>query len=260
MVVHSSESIPEAQERLDLWVRHFSALLGLRVESCLWVTGNPTRSRLIRNLMGCVHYFEIPQAIDRYERTWKPNALNSPWGLKSGPNFQFFPILLRMSELHPEEWVLQLESDVVPLRQVSQDDLGIDFTDLWVVGALTHEAALGNLERTLWGHLNGVAFYHVGSSDFLRFLKAIWQTSLLYFLHQRPDYAYDCLSSPDLWEALPSTLRHHWQSEQRRFATLPGMVNMSSLPPNKITQLISEFPPESIPWLLHGRMAGNPSD
>ena len=257
MVAHSSESIAEARKRLDSWVESFGDLFGNRIETCLWVTGTTSDLPSAHGSTGCVHFFEIPKGLDYYERTWKSKFFDSTWGLKSGPNFQFFAILSEMSRLHPQDWVLQLESDVFPLRAVRRDDLGIDFTNLWVVGALTHQAALPMLEEQLWSHINGAAFYHVGSNDFMKFLRGVWQTSLLYILHNRPDYAYDCLTSPPVWEKLPANLRVQWRSAQKRFATLPGMINMSSLSPTAVADLMSGFSPGIMPWLLHGPLEGH---
>jgi hypothetical protein len=216
--------------------------------------GKVPKNLPVSNFEGCVHFYPIRQEIDRYVRMWTPKTPPSPWGLKSGPNSQFFSILSEMARLHPEDWVLQLESDVFSLRPLVPEDFSADFDNLWVLGARTHPSALHTLEDSLWNHLNGAAFYRVGSQDFIRFLRGVWQTSLLFMLHKRPDYAYDCLSSPPVWESLPPDLREKWKAARVYFASTPGMINASSLTRLEARKLVSQFTPGASPWFFHGRI------
>lgn len=251
MVAHSSEPLEDASEALHQWSQRFRSLYGAEIRSCLWITGASADRVSFSNLPGCVHVHQMNPEVDRYVRVWDPGVPRLPWGLKSGPNSQFFAILSRMAKLHNEGWVLQLEADVHSLRPIKPTDLPSHSDDLWVMGALTHKSGLRTLERRLWGHLNGAAFYHIGNPQFRRFLNTVWKPSLLYLLHQRPDYAYDCLSSPAVWDLLPEGLKSGWVSAYRHLRASPGMVNASSLDPNQVSGLVSELQGGVLPWFLH---------
>ena len=195
---------------------------------CVWVTGQNLPDVVIGG--ACIHYLELDDAIDFYARSALQKTPWSPWGLKSGPNFQFFEILRRTHELHDTEWVLQLESDTVPLREVEQDDIGwiLDSDDAWVAGSSATYAEAQSLSTATANHLNGAAFYRVGDSEFIDFLCMTWARSLLHIASVRPALAYDSLTSPGVWRELPRDLRASWEENKGRFRNVTGMVNLSN--------------------------------
>lgn len=254
MVVHSSQSLLEATRRLDDWVSTLADAGQPDVPSCLWVTGHDVEKLPLDEETYCVHRLLVPREVDRYIRTWDPRARWSPWGLKSGPNFQFFRVLEETHAAHPEQWVFLLETDVVPLRPPTPDDLRLDMDSLWVVGAHQHPAVLRHLDANLWNHLNGAALYHVGDAQFRAFLESVWKPSLLYLLHENPTLAYDCLTSPELWSLLPELLQGAWEEHSSRFSSAPGMINASSLSGSRARGVARESRADTALWLLHARL------
>jgi hypothetical protein len=252
MVVHTTESLETAVRRLDEWVSNFDALGFGRPPSCLWVTGvSPDYG--VEDVGGhCVHTLAIPEGLDRYVRTWNPRTPRSPWGLKSGPNFQFFRIISAISTLHREQWSLQLESDVVPLRPVKKDDFIGEFRGRWVVGAHNHPEVLNPIDPMLWGHINGSAFYRVGDPDFIEFIAAVWIPSLLYLLHENPTLAYDCMTAPPVWASLPAPLREAWLATRDQFSFSSGMINASSLSKKEAESALRSM--NEMPWFLHAQL------
>lgn len=224
---------------------------------CVWVTGQGVVQRDIPG--ACFHFLPIPSVLDGYATSPLRKMSWTPWGQKSGPNVQFFHILRLMRSLHDAEWVLQLESDTVPVRDVKEEDIPwvLNDSEGWVVGASTAHADHASLSQSTAQHLNGAAFYRVGDSGFMNFLETTWVQSLLYFLRYRPALAYDVLSSPALWQTLPPHFRADWETQSHRFVPSPHMVNLSNrlaLSLDVITQLklvSSAAMGDSDPWLLH---------
>jgi hypothetical protein len=250
MTIHSTESIAVASEKLKEWVKTFSDLTGRDVPSCLWITGNPTETEHPEAGDHCNHSLFLPPEVDRYVRNWNSREPWSPWGQKSGPNYQFFEVLRQAAEIHSEEWLFQLETDVTLLRLPRADDFGEELTGSWIVGSENHSAVLRNLDLRLWEHINGAAFYRVGDHEFRAFLEEVWKPSLLFLLSAEPALAYDCLTSPAIWGDLPDPLKTSWWNARDRFVKLPGMVNASSLTRQKAEVVLQNLPDD--PWLFHG--------
>jgi hypothetical protein len=252
MTVHSTESVAVASSKLTKWVETFSDLTGAEVPSCLWVTGTPKDDEHARVGAHCVHSLFLHPEVDRYVRNWNPRTPWSPWGQKSGPNFQFFEVLRQAADAHSEDWLLQLETDVEALRLPRPDDFGDKFKDSWVVGAKNHSAVRQSLDVRLWEHINGAAFYRVGDSEFRAFLEEVWKPSLLFLLSAEPTIAYDCMTSPAIWGELPEPLKNRWWSARDRFVRLPGMINGASLTRHEAGAALRGL--SDGPWLFHGKI------
>ncbi len=224
---------------------------------CVWVTGENPPDFSLEGV--CSHALSLPPVLDGYARSPLTKILWTPWGQKSGPNFQFFEILRRMHSSHRPEWVLQLESDTVPLRRVVSDDIPwvLERSDQWVVGSSASHADNGTLSSTTKQHINGAAFYRVGDSGFVEFLSTTWVQSLLYLLKSRPALAYDVLSSPQLWRTLPPFLAQSWEENRDKFMVTSNMVNLSSRklptldPEEQLNSVSVNLDGQSSPWLLH---------
>lgn len=228
-----------------------------RPNICVWVTGQHLNDVSLPGM--CVHTLELGEAVDFYARSPRERTPWSPWGLKSGPNFQFFEVLRRMHTAHDTEWVLQLEADTVPLRAVDQSDIGwiLDSDELWVAGASARFAEAKSLSAATADHLNGAAFYRVGSPEFIEFLAHTWARSLLHISQVRPALAYDSLTSPGVWRELPEHLFFSWRENAERFGRVPGMVNLSnrtlstSDPTGQLREAGDVFSHQPSPWFLH---------
>jgi hypothetical protein len=237
------------------WARAFETVGGRAPEPCVWVTGRNVQKIGLADV--CLHTLELAPSIDFYARSPMERKPWSPWGLKSGPNFQFFEILRRMSRIHKTDWVLQLESDTLPLREVTEHDLMWMTGDAWVVGAAADYGTAPMGASSTAGHINGAAFYRVGSPEFISFLEHTWARSLLHVVSRRPALAYDSITSPELWRELPEELARDWRERQTRFLINQGMMNLS----NKVTRLsdplaqLEAFSPQRDtghePWWIH---------
>lgn len=224
---------------------------------CVWVTGQHLHEEPMDGV--CVHYLELDDTVDFYARSPLKKTPWSPWGLKSGPNFQFFEILRRMHGLQETEWVLQLETDTVPLRKVDRVDIGwiLDSDDVWVAGSSAAYAEAKSLSRSTASHLNGAAFYRVGDSEVINFLLMTWARSLLHIVSSRPALAYDSLTSPGVWSELPGDLRASWLENKGRFQNAAGMVNLSNRtlstrdPHSQLEEAGHVCAPGDSPWFLH---------
>lgn len=243
---------------LEAWNSAFAGLEGTeRVPACLWLTGHGPTKPKIKNV--CVHTLDIPRVLDGYKRSPFSRTPWSPWGRKSGPNFQFFEILRRTEALHPESWVLQLESDCLPVRALVGADLQFlgSKSSLWVVGPSANFTRPRTLSKEAAQHINGASFYHVGSPAFQRFLAVVWVPSLLSLLPIRPALAYDILTSPGLWNLLPGYLSEKWEDSRDKFATNGNMINLSSRrsrecdPHAQLREFGVSADEHSGPWFLH---------
>jgi hypothetical protein len=249
---HELEILPGV---ISSWRKAFSSWGDEAPEVCVWVTGQGITGDEVNDV--CLHTLELSPSIDFYARSPLERKPWSPWGLKSGPNYQFFHILREMSKIHDSKWLLQLESDTVALREVGRDDIPGEENDAWMVGASADYGSgiLGKSSTS--GHINGAAFYRVGSPEFMIFLDHTWSRSLLFMTSRRPALAYDSITSPELWRELPEGLALAWEQNKLRFRVEEYMVNLS----NKMTNVadpsgqLKIFAPEIVrgknPWFLH---------
>lgn len=198
------------------------------VPLCLWSPSAPDHPIM---QAACWHHLELPKGIDRYVRG--PVALGAwtPWGNKSGPNFQFFMQLTEMRRAHDEAWILQIEGDTFPI----EDNLGSEVRrllgandDAWIVGSVNHPVVLEVLSPQLHGHINGAAFYRIDSDEFHMFRRRVWIPSLIEAVSQQPSMAYDCLSAPALQQDLREDLQAGWRASAHRFVRTFGMINAST--------------------------------
>lgn len=258
MFVMRPGEVPGAEELVKSWRAAFDLWEGPgKPGICIWVTGDSLLEPKIPNV--CFHRLFLPASIDFYGRSPLERKPWSPWGLKSGPNFQFFRILQDMCAAHRSQWVLQLEADTVPLRPVKEADIGWFLHDpnAWIAGAAADFAKKGSLSSSTANHLNGAAFYRIGDPMFIRFLQLTWTRSLLYLVNYRPAIAYDSLTSPGVWEELPWELRESWRENSYRFFQVEGMVNLSNrllASSNHLKQLDEvgiRNDLENSPWFLH---------
>lgn len=197
---------------------------------CLWSPVRPPRA--LDDEAICWHELKLPTRIDRYERGSIAKGLWSPWGNKSGPNFQFFMQLDAMRTMHPEDWILQIEGDTFLVGE----DPGAEIqrllqvnADAWVIGAINHPMVLEVLDPLLHGHINGAAFYRVSSEEFRAFRRQIWIPTLIELVNKIPSMAYDCVSAPEVWPELSQTLQKGWKKGNPKFVRTFGMVNASTI-------------------------------
>ena len=258
MFVVRPHEVDVLETLIDTWQSAFALWpKGKAPGVCVWMTGQDLHELTVDG--ACIHYLELDNAIDFYARSPLQKTPWSPWGLKSGPNFQFFEILRRTHELHKAEWVLQLETDTVPLRNVEQADIGwiLDSDDAWVAGSSATFADAQSLSTATSNHLNGAAFYRVGDSHFIGFLSMTWARSLLHIASVRPALAYDSLTSPGVWRELPGDLRACWEENKGRFHNVTGMVNVSNRtlstldPYAQLAEAGYVFSGDESPWFLH---------
>ncbi len=228
------QEVLRAAEVVYQWQRAFDSWPTEQVPRvCVWVTGQNLSEIDGSDMFSsevCVHALELDPGIDHYPRSAVEKKPWSPWGLKSGPNAQFFEILRRTHQLHDTDWVLQLETDTVPVRAIEPSDIKLIVGDAryWVAGASAHYAKKKSLSASTADHINGAAFYRAGSAEFIRFLTLVWARSLLQIVTLRPAIAYDALTSPGIWSELSKDLADSWRENEQRFVRVPGMVNLSN--------------------------------
>ena len=117
-----------------------------------------------------------------------------PYGLKSGPNLQFFRSVRHVAEQARSnaEAVILLETDAYPLRNDwigALNDRVAGMGDFLVAGA-TYQGQ-SPIHEGIAGHFNGNSIYGVGSADFKRFLDG-WEAALLHCVKVDERLAYDC--------------------------------------------------------------------
>lgn len=263
---------------LDLaleWARRLRVDGAPDVVPCIWATRD-TRAPVPHPYGGrvCWHDLDIPRRVDRHVPASHPDLEWSPWGTKSGPNFQFFSLLDAFPRVHDDAWALLLEPDTLPAvddvaEQVAR--LVAAHPDAWIIGGQPHELAKPALARELRAHLNGAALYRVGSRGFAEFRTGVWLPSLLVLIQRDPAMAFDCLTDPSLQQRLPAALREAWARRQHHFVPTAGIVNVSSLELTRrqLVRLMSEPALRDAcdregtrPWLLHakGDVAGALAD
>ncbi len=233
---------------------------------CIWVTHKP-KKQLDKSLLSrfCWHYLELPATVDRYIRGPVPSGLWSPWGNKSGPNFQFFHQMQQMALFHSEPWVLQLEGDTFLISEnpkKSIDALIKENSTKWLLGGVNHPQTLLALPDNLHSHINGAALYRVGSQMFQEFLQSVWIPSLLEVIRLHPEMAYDCLTSPQLQRELPQALGKHWKKNRNMFIRSTGIINASSLSfenpqrpePRDLHFETAQMAIQQEPWLFHAKI------
>ncbi|MEI8000184.1 MAG: hypothetical protein WCI50_02440 [Actinomycetes bacterium] len=253
------------------WADRLDLLQSSVPRVCIWTTRAfppPTDHPAATHC--CWHDLDLPRRIDRHVAADRPDLPWSPWGTKSGPNFQFFVLLDAVAAAHPEEWVLYTEPDTLPVElDVTEPVTRVleRHPDAWMIGAPPHVSELPALEPELHHHLNGAALYRVGARAFADFRAEVWIPSLLSKVRDRPEYAYDCLTDPAQWAELAPPLATAWRTEAQRFVATAGMVNASTshLTPPDVDGVLTEPVLTSTlrregtrPWLLHakGRFAG----
>ncbi len=239
----------KAARAVSIWREAFSNVAPAGIEFCVWLTGNEPSTP--EEIEACVHTLHLNPLIDGYQRNPRHRMTWSPWGQKSGPNYQFFRILREMSALHPESWILQLELDTFPLRKVTPKDIPWTHRgeELWVVGAGIQNAREQRKSRDLVNHINGAAFYRVGDSDFQNFLARTWQANLLETLRQRPGLAFDVMTSKAIEGKNKPGKRESWVIESEHFKTSTGMLNLLAHPDSSSTP-----PNDQGPWFAHKKV------
>ncbi len=236
----------DATEAVEIWREAFSEVAPEGIEFCVWLTGNePTVSQEID---ACVHILHLNPLIDGYQRNPRNRMTWSPWGQKSGPNYQFFRILREMSALHPESWILQLELDTFPLRKVTPKDIPWTYRgeELWVVGAGIQNAREQRKSRGLVHHINGAAFYKLGDSNFQDFLANTWRLDLLKTIRLRPALAFDVMTANSSVVDGPSAVHENWRESREFFKTTWAMRNLLSNPSPSDSLL-----PNDAAWFVH---------
>lgn len=261
------ESFSELLKVSSGWDRllNTGAVSGGSKRICVWasngVLATQGRSRLP---WLCWHNTEVPKPLDRYVRLRRPSDGWSPWGLKSGPNFQFFRVLDGSATCHGETWLLLLELDTYPLNDPTSaiEDAIVRDSGSWMIGGLPHPAASAQLHWRIKRHLNGAALYNVQSRDFSRFRRLVWLPSLLEGLRENEALAFDCLTSPEYWAVVSPELKDAWRQVHWRFTPNRGIVNLSNVMLNQrnLEHLLGqiELTPNSLgasphPWMLHAK-------
>lgn len=252
LVIRSGEE-EIAETMISAWRDAFSEVAPEGIRFCLWITGeNPADSLEID---ACVHTLALNPLIDGYQRTARHRTIWSPWGQKSGPNFQFFRIMRLMSNLHSETWLLQLELDTFPLRKISYLDVShIVEDDVWVAGPMSPESSNKSFGGVTPQHINGAAFYKFGDPDFIDFVCRTWAPSLLYTLRMRPAVAYDVINSPANTEKLPEELKNRWLVNRNRFMGVAGMGINVGPGWQPLDEINSDYWPE---WFTHNLGGAN---
>ncbi len=239
----------DVADAVTTWREAFSKVAPEGIEFCVWLTGiEPT---VTQKIAACVHTLHLNPLIDGYQRNPQHRMTWSPWGQKSGPNYQFFRILQEMSMLHPESWILQLELDTFPLRKVMPADMPWVYStgELWVVGAGINDPASTGKHRGPMNHINGAAFYRIGDSNFRNFLARAWQVDLIQALQERPGLAFDVITSKAIEGRIRSEQRKSWGIESNHFRATGGMLNLLARP--------NSLPPPTSdqgPWFVHKRV------
>jgi hypothetical protein len=164
---------------------------------------------------------EIPSDLSFYEKTKATGNFDTnkyKYGLKSGPNIQFFSSLRKIRErCEKHSAVLLLETDAHPMKKKWLLDLNMRLqwlaNNIYIAGA---RPLIASVVGTISNHINGNAVYHVGKDDFYDFLS-FWEELLLKSVMVEPDLAYDTVLewSYHMLHILdePQKLSQHWNSE-----------------------------------------------
>jgi len=179
----------------------------------------------------------------------------NPWGYKSGPNRDFFAIM-DWCQNQGTEWVLLAEADLLPIgsfleARVKQLLLRADKT--WVVGAEPSTESKRLLDPRLHDHINGAAFYRVGSQEFGAFRRLVWAPSLISLIKYFPFFAYDCVTATEVWDLLSEHLRDSWDAHRQYIYRTELMLNLSNLLVSKST--LNDFiGAPSTPLFIHAKL------
>lgn len=254
-------------ERAAEWARIFSPESTAPI-ACIW---SPLPKPTELDLLGCDpvqfcwHELSLPKRIDRHFAVAHPRLPWSPWGTKSGPNFQFFQVLAEFAEAHPHYWMFAAEPDTYPIGR-NPTGVVLDLLErnpsAWMIGGYPHPSITPTLDPTMHRHLNGAALYGVGDPRFREFLVTSWIPSLLWKIRQRPEYPYDCLTDAAENANLPEILAQSWSEVQRRFVPTAGIVNLSSrslsiaearrlCTQDRLIRRCTEE--QTSPWMLHAK-------
>jgi hypothetical protein len=167
----------------------------------------------------------------------------SPWGTKSGPNYQYFRILKHYATSPADTWLLYLESDTycsVTNPRPHIEELIRRHPTAWIIGAPPSDLSLPYIDVTLHDHINGASLLNIGDPRFHAFLSRTWVPSLLWKIRSRPYFAYDCATATLEWQTLPSELRFSWQAHHARFVRTSSMLNLSNIQ-LPVTQVIKQL-------------------
>lgn len=132
---------------------------------------------------------------------WDPEVGEMPpcelaYGLKSGPNLQFFRSLkfVQQYQIDEQDAVLLLEMDNFPLRKFWVDELNVRLAGLPVfLVAGMHYQGETLLMDSIKYHLNGNAVYGIGHPGFKHFIS-LWEEVLVTcvsYAQSGPNVAYD---------------------------------------------------------------------
>ena len=155
----------------------------------------------------------------------------NPWGYKSGPNYDFFAIL-DWCQNNNADWVLLAEADLLPIGasvETRVNDLLSGAQDKWVVGAKPSTESKRLLDPRIRDHINGAAFYRVGSNEFGFFRRQVWMPSLIALIKYFPFFAYDCVTASGVWDLLSDHLRDSWERHRLQFHRTELMLNLSNI-------------------------------
>lgn len=259
----SFDLLLKVASRWDVLLRTESIAGSMRI--CVWAA-NKTLADHGRGRLPwlCWHNLALPESLDKYTKVRRSADAWSPWGLKSGPNFQFFNILERAALAHDETWLLLLELDTFPMNDPAGavNDQVVEHPDSWVIGGLPHKLTEPQLDPSIRDHLNGAALYKVRSEGFSQFRRLVWIPSLLEGLRRSETLAFDCVTAPGYWSNLSPELRNAWQAARRHFVSSSGIINLSSarveewnveeiLNQSKFTLGLCEE--MRGPWMLHAK-------
>lgn len=175
---------------------------------------------------------DLSPNIDKYLSSMTNIKTWSPWGTKSGPNYQFFQIIDHYRSHRRADWVLFLEADTFCTSQLARthiERLLENHSDAWVIGASPHPKTRARLMPDLWDHINGACLLHVGDSDFQDFASRVWIPSVIDRIRTLPYYAYDCITATREWAKLPDSLESEWIKNANKFIRTSTMINTSSI-------------------------------
>lgn len=236
--------------------------------ACIWSTRPVTLPARLDSVELCWHHLHLPKRLDRHAHHPHPRLPWSPWGVKSGPNIQFFRVLDEFVAAHPHDWVLYTEPDTYPMGSdpaPSVAQLLERRSSAWMIGGLPHPKTRARLDVSMWRHLNGAALYNVGDPRFAEFRAMTWIPSLLWKIRGFPEYAYDCITDPRQHADLPPRLAGSWAAESERFVATSGIVNLSTqiLTQADVAELADDrwlqdrcAVENTSPWLLHAKGCG----
>lgn len=252
------------QAPLDL-AAQWADLLHPGRPACVWEVVPDGLAARPQDERFCWHALTVPSLIDRHVAASHPRLAWSPWGTKSGPNYQFFQVLDGIGAQHGETWTLLLEPDTHPLpgdAATTVRGLLDRHREAWMIGGRPHALVRPALAKDLREHLNGAALYRVASARFATFRAEVWIPSLVAMIQQDPISAFDCLTDPALQKRLPAYLQDAWHAVQHLFVPTSGIINVSSLELSalELRQVLADpaladatRQEETQPWLLHAK-------